>query len=252
MFNPIDALLREIDALKKKVQKLEDDQIKQNRDYKDMMYNLDTDNIPALQGVVKKVNLIIGDDGKIKAQFVMDIVNNESYAKIQADRIDLTGLKLNLTTNNITISSDNFTVDANGNVTIKGDASVIGVLTAKSGSKLGPWIFEEDRISGIQGKTNQYIVRNPDPNVNKSCAMNVTADSFVIDGSRIGVKTTAQWGQEFNGVPAGAWSEADLGKHLNTTIVYMWTTGWENTISWERLAALGESGASAASVALDV
>ena len=91
MFNPIDNLLREIEALKKKVQKLEDDQIKQNRDYKDMIYNLDTDNIPKLQAVVKKVNLIVSDGDNVTAQFVMEVVNNSSNAEIRADRILLDG-----------------------------------------------------------------------------------------------------------------------------------------------------------------
>lgn len=123
MFKPIDTLLQRIEALEKEVQKLKDDQIKQNRDYKDAMYNLDTDNIPALQGVVKKVNLIISEGGTVTAQFVMEVINNESNAKIKADRINLEGLVLNLTANNITISSDNFSVDKNGHV-VMGSADI--------------------------------------------------------------------------------------------------------------------------------
>jgi uncharacterized protein (UPF0335 family) len=46
MFNQTEALLQRIEALEKEVQKLKDDQIKQNRDYKDAMYNLDADNVP--------------------------------------------------------------------------------------------------------------------------------------------------------------------------------------------------------------
>ncbi len=91
MFNQYDALIQRIKTLEKEVQKLKDDQIKQNRDYKDMMYNLDTDNIPALQGIVKTVNLAISESGKVTAQFIMETVNGEGNAKILADRITFEG-----------------------------------------------------------------------------------------------------------------------------------------------------------------
>lgn len=163
MFNPIDTLLREIEELKKKVQKLEDDQIKQNRDYKDAMYNLDTDNIPALQGVVKKVNLIISEGGTVTAQFVMEVINNESNAKINADRINLEGLVLNLTANNITISSDNFSVDKNGHVVmasadIKQNCVLGSDLTTGAGMQIGP-DYEEN---GKSIKTRLVLIEETD------------------------------------------------------------------------------------------
>lgn len=250
MFNPVDNLLREIEALKKKVQKLEDDQIKQNRDYKDMIYNLDTDNIPKLQAVVKKVNLVVSDGDNVTAEFVMEVVNNESNARIKADRINLKGATFNLTADNIDIKSTNFTVDENGNVTIKGDASVSGVLTAKSGSKLGPWIFDEDRINGIKTSTSRYLVQNPQ-DTSKMSAMNVTVGNFVLDGSHIGVTTTVTWDDEVAFTSDGVWSAMSLSEYLQTAIKYRKTTGWENTITWERLSALGELGSSSASVILD-
>ncbi len=123
MLNPYDELKRELEQVKRELQKLKDDQIKQNRDYKDAMYNLDADNIPSLQGIVKKVNLIVSEDGTVKAEFVMEVINNESNAKIKADRINLEGLVLNLTANNITISSDNLSVDKNGHV-VMGSADI--------------------------------------------------------------------------------------------------------------------------------
>lgn len=92
MFNPVDMLLREIEELKKKVQKLEDDQIKQNRDYKDAMYNLDADNVPAINGIYKEIKLI------------------------SETAISLAGKTIDLTADKIKITSDNFSVDDKGHV----------------------------------------------------------------------------------------------------------------------------------------
>lgn len=92
MFNQMEALLRRITALEKKVQQLEDNQIKQNRDYKDAMYNLDADNVPAINGIYKEIKLI------------------------SETAISLAGKTIDLTADKIKITSDNFSVDDKGHV----------------------------------------------------------------------------------------------------------------------------------------
>lgn len=163
MFNQYDELKRELDAVKRELQKLKDDQIKQNRDYKDTIRNLDADNIPSLQGIVKKVNLIISDGGTVTAQFVMEVVNNESNAKVQADRIDLEGLVLNLTANNITISSDNFSVDKNGHV-VMGSAEIKEncILGSDLSTGVGMQIGPDYESNGKSIKTRLVLIEDTD------------------------------------------------------------------------------------------
>ena len=152
--NPIsDALLRrELEALKAEVKELRNQQIKKDRDMEDLIYNLDGDNIPQLAGIVKRVNLIVSGDGTAKAEFLIDAINGSSTVKIQADAIDLngnilvkkindtdgvtikadaidlSGKEINLTTDQIKIDSDNFSVDTEGNMEC-GNAKIRGSST---------------------------------------------------------------------------------------------------------------------------
>lgn len=124
MFNQIEALLQRISALEKKVQKLEDDQIKQNRDYKDAMYNLDADNVPAINGIYKEIKLI------------------------SETAISLAGKTIDLTADKIKITSDNFSVDDKGHVEmgsadIKRNCILGSDLTHGVGMQIGP-DFEEN------------------------------------------------------------------------------------------------------------
>ncbi len=117
MFNQYEALKREIEALKKEIQTLKDDQIKQNRDYKDAMYNLDSDNVPDLAAVVKEIRLVV-KDGKVSGAFIIAAINDEeSGAQIIASHINLDGMTIQLNgKNGIKIDSPNFKVDEQGNM----------------------------------------------------------------------------------------------------------------------------------------
>lgn len=117
MFNQYEALKREIEALKKEIQTLKDDQIKQNRDYKDAMCNLDSDNVPELSKIVKEIRLVV-KDGKVSGAFIVAAINDEeSGAVIQADHISLDGKTITLNAKTkITIESKNFNVDTQGNM----------------------------------------------------------------------------------------------------------------------------------------
>lgn len=155
MFNQTEALLQRISALEKKIQKLEDDQIKQNRDYKDMMYNLDTDNIPKLQAVVKKVNLIVSDGDNVTAQFVMEVVNNSSNAEIKADRILLDG--------GTVLLGDKIKATSDGKMTmesaeIKQNCVLGSDLTTGVGMQIGP-DYEEN---GKNIKTRLVLIEETD------------------------------------------------------------------------------------------
>lgn len=131
MFNGIAsyaALKREIDALKSEVKALRNQQIKKNRDMEDLLFNLDSDNVPTLDGVVKRVNLIVGGDGTAKAEFIIEAINGSSEAKIKADVINLQGTTFNLTADNMKIESDHFRVDSEGNMEC-GNAKIRGNST---------------------------------------------------------------------------------------------------------------------------
>lgn len=131
MFNGITsyvALKRDIDALKSEVKALRNQQIKKNRDMEDLLFNLDSDNVPTLEGVVQRVNLIVGGDGTAKAEFLIEAINGSSKVKIKADVIDLDGKVINLTTENVKIESENFSVDTEGNMEC-GNAKIRGSST---------------------------------------------------------------------------------------------------------------------------
>lgn len=118
MFNDTAKLYKEINNLKKEIEALKDEQIKQRRDNNDAMYNLDSDNLPSLQGIVKKVNLAITEGGKVTAKFIMDVVNGESNAKIEADRIDLEGKEISLIAKGSGESTAKFLIDAINNESV--------------------------------------------------------------------------------------------------------------------------------------
>lgn len=120
MFNSEAKMMREISALKKEIQTIKDEQIKQRRDNNDAMYNLDSDNVPDLAGVVKEIRLIV-KDGKVNGAFIISAINaDESGAQLVASHINLDGATITLNgKKGITITSPNFEVDKQGNVTCK-------------------------------------------------------------------------------------------------------------------------------------
>lgn len=87
----ISDLRKEVETLRKEVQTLKDALAKQKRDYNDLFYNLDGDNIPSLVGVVKEIRLI-----------------SETGITLEGKEIDLNAGK------GITITSPNFKVTREG------------------------------------------------------------------------------------------------------------------------------------------
>jgi hypothetical protein len=189
-----EAVLRqELEALKAEVKELRNQQIKRDRDMEDLIYNLDGDNIPQLEGIVKRVNLIVSGDGTAKAEFLIDAINGSSKVKIKADAIDLngnilvekindttgvtikadaidlSGKEINLTSDQIQIESENFRVDADGNMEC-GNAKIRGSSTICSdiapgeegevAMSIGPEIEfdmgESKTVSGTKMRVTDY------------------------------------------------------------------------------------------------
>jgi hypothetical protein len=161
MFNGIAsyaALKREIDALKSEVKALRNQQIKKNRDMEDLLFNLDSDNVPTLDGVVKRVNLIVGGDGTAKAEFIIEAINGSSEAKIKADVINLQGTTFNLTADNMKIESDHFRVDADGNMEcgnakIRGSSTICSDITPGAEDEVAMAIGPEIEFDMGESKT---------------------------------------------------------------------------------------------------
>lgn len=120
MFNKINEtqLLREIAELKNEVASLKEQQIKSRRDENDRMYNLDYENIPSLNGIVKEIRLIV-QDGAVSGALIIQAINHaESGAQILATHINLSGMTIELDAGEgITIKSPNFNVTKEGNMT---------------------------------------------------------------------------------------------------------------------------------------
>ena len=120
MFNKINEahLLREIADLKSQIEELQNEQIKQRRDNSDLMYNLDSDNVPSLNGIVKEIRLIV-QDGAVNGALIIQAINAaESEAQIVASHINLSGMTIQLNAGEgITIDSPNFKVTSEGNMT---------------------------------------------------------------------------------------------------------------------------------------
>lgn len=123
MFNKTNEtqLLREIAELKNEVASLKEQQIKSRRDENDRMYNLDYENIPSLNGIVKEIRLIV-QDGAVSGALIIQAINSaESEAKIIADHINLSGMTIKLNAGEgITITSPNFKVNSEGIVECAG------------------------------------------------------------------------------------------------------------------------------------
>lgn len=200
MFNSEAKIMREINALKKEIQALKDEQIKQRRDNNDAMYNLDSDNVPDLAGVVKEIRLIV-KDGKVNGAFIISAINaDESGAQLVASHINLDGSTITLNgKKGITISSPNFQVDKQGNVTcnnatMKGAkikrSCVLGEdISTGAGMQIGPIrtnstndtttkseliLFNDDLGEGFKLITE--TVAKYDPSFSQHGCVTVTAD----------------------------------------------------------------------------
>lgn len=156
-------LKRKVLALEKKVAELETALVKQQRVNNDLLFNLDGDNIPNLAAIEKKFRLIV-TDGNVNAEVIIEAINGQSKAQINADIISFMGKVFNLKAESVSIVSDNFSVDENGNMTCKnatmeqatikkscvlasdaseGDGMQIGPLYDQDGVKRGVKLFSD-------------------------------------------------------------------------------------------------------------
>lgn len=163
---------KKLDELTKTVKKQNDEQIKFRRAYEDQITNLDEDNIPKLSSVIETntkngqaIAAVVSSDGaggyKADASLILQSINGQSSATLRADKVDfnagtytvgadhisLAGKTINMTADNIKITSTNFNVDRTGKATM--NAAVI-----KKGCILGSDI---DTGAGIQiGSTYDF------------------------------------------------------------------------------------------------
>ena len=98
--------------------------------------------------VAKKVN----NTDFTKANIVAKINDNTSQVKIDADNVDISGKTINLTSDEIAITSTNFSVDKNGKMTCN-NADINGKITSNNG-KIGGWDLNNN---GLSNDTGFYI-----------------------------------------------------------------------------------------------
>lgn len=149
---------KKLDELTKTVKKQNDEQIKFRRAYEDQINNLDEDNIPKLSNIIETntkngqaISAVVTSDGEggytADASLILQSINGQSSATLNADRVNFSGKTINLTADNMKIASTNFNVDRTGKATM--NAAVI-----KKGCILGSDI---DTGAGVQiGSTYDF------------------------------------------------------------------------------------------------
>ena len=113
--------------------------------------------------VSKKVN----EETITGAYLILKINGDTSSGKLSADKIDisandilnlLAGNAINLTSKNITIASENFNIDKNGNMTCS-NANVSGTINATSG-KIAGWTINNDSLSCSSSSSSSTLILN--------------------------------------------------------------------------------------------
>lgn len=182
---------KKLDELTKTVKKQNDEQIKFRRAYEDQINNLDGDNIPSLAGIVQEntkngetIAAIVSSDGEggytANASLILSSINGQSSATLRADKVDFTagtytvgadhislaGKTINMTSDNIKISSTNFNVDRTGKATM--NAAVIkkgcilgSDITEGAGIQIGS-TYQFDSTSGKSSDVKIYVSETPD------------------------------------------------------------------------------------------
>lgn len=131
--------------------------------------------------IEQKVSGVADDEGNVtSASIILAINNDESSAIINADKIELegndvinaiAGNEINLTSKNINISSDNFSVDSSGNLSCT-NASVNGAVTSNNVNITGGTIDITTTLGNVTiGKGTSGLI-----------AMNGTYQSNYFDG----------------------------------------------------------------------
>lgn len=182
---------KKLDELTKTVKKQNDEQIKFRRAYEDQINNLDEDNIPKLSNVIETntkngqaIAAVVSSDGaggyKADASLILQSINGQSSATLRADKVDfnagtytvgadhisLAGKTINMTADNIKITSTNCNVDRTGKATV--NAAVIkkgcilgSDITAGAGIQIGS-TYQFDSTSGKSSDVKIYVSETPD------------------------------------------------------------------------------------------
>lgn len=96
---------------------------------------------------------LIAQTGTMTGSMIIGAINSESYAVISASRISLAGKNINLTSDNITISSNYFNVDRYGNLTAA-SGTFTGTVNATGGNFSGRLYFNNNSNFYIDGSAS--------------------------------------------------------------------------------------------------
>lgn len=104
-----------------------------------------------------EIDLEVSNNYAAKASIIATVNADTSGVTINAGKISLAGKAIDLTSDNITISSNNFTVDKYGNIKAS-NGEFSGKVTATSGT-IGGWTLSSSKISGgtYAGSGQAYI-----------------------------------------------------------------------------------------------
>lgn len=111
--------------------------------------------------VAKKVN----DETLTGAELMLRINDDTSEASIKADKISLEGKKLDFTTDNMSISSDNFNVDEKGNMEASNATFTGGTIKLNSSSKYTTTGEGENAEDTDTLASSVFTIKNKDDDV---------------------------------------------------------------------------------------
>ena len=139
--------------------------------------------------IMIEVNKKVNDEDLTGANITLRINNDTSEATINADKISLAGKEIDLTSDNIIISSTRFNVDKNGNMSCT-NADVSGTITSNNATITGGSIkvgnnFTVDANGNMISKNAQLQIMNSSNQL--LMALNSTGQHFYqSNGSLIG------------------------------------------------------------------
>ena len=139
--------------------------------------------------IMIEVNKKVNDEDLTGANITLRINNDTSEATINADKISLAGKEIDLTSDNIIISSTRFNVDKNGNMSCT-NANVSGTITSNNATITGGSIkvgnnFTVDANGNMISKNAQLQIMNSSNQL--LMALNSTGQHFYqSNGSLIG------------------------------------------------------------------
>lgn len=168
---------KKLDELIQTVRKQNDEQVKFRRAYEDQINNLDEDNIPKLTNIIetntkngRAISAIVTSDGEgdytANASLILQSINGQSSASLNADRVNFSGKTINLTADSMKIASTNFNVDSTGKVTmnaaiIKKGCILGSDITEGAGIQIGS-TYQFDSTSGKSSDVKIYVSETPD------------------------------------------------------------------------------------------